>query len=285
MQTIKLLWQSLRPKQRIKNTIIFIPLVFAWLFFEPHLLLKTTLWFVLFCLFVWTSYILNDIKDIPYDQQHPKKKHRPLASGKLNKKVALYTSIILLILSLTSLFFLNLHAWIIGIIYIVNTTIYTNCTKKIAILDVFSISLGFVLRWVLWAILIDVQISPWLLVVLFFGSLLLWYLKRYQERHLTTNTRENIRDYDPNFLQHLINSLITTVIVAYAFYSFNSTQSNTMLLSLPLVVYILYRFLYIVTVKKEYEKNIDSLLYSDSHIKISLLLYVVVVFCIIYIWW
>jgi len=277
------LW--MRPKQWIKNFIILIPLVFSWSFFDINLLQDSILWFILFSIFVWSIYILNDFKDIDLDKNHPKKKNRPLASWKLNKKFALILSFFLILLSLTFSYFLFWNiVFLLFFFYLLNTIFYIFWIKNIVILDIFSISWWFILRWLIWIFLINTDLSIWFLLILFFWSLLLWFLKRYQEVKLWLKSRKNIELYNEEFLKYVISMITTLIIMAYSFYTFNSVQNQFLIVTIPFVVFWLIRYFYNIFFLQKYKEWIEEVILWDKFLLSNLFLYLLIVFWIIYFW-
>lgn len=273
---------ALRPKQRIKNIIIFIPLLFSHLFTNFSSIIRTFVIFIVFCVFVWCTYIFNDYKDIEKDRQHPKKKNRPLASWKLNKNFALILSIILLIAALIfSFIFWWISIWVLFLAYLVNTVLYTLIIKKFEILDVFSIALWFIIRWLIWVYIINVELSPWLLIILFFWALWFWFLKRYQEVMLSWDIRTNITKYNEKFLEQVISIVTWIVIISYTLYTFNSVQSKLMVITIPFISYIIIRYYYNIFFLKKYEDSIETIILHDKPIVISSILLVIILFVIL----
>lgn len=277
------LW--MRPRQWIKNFIILIPLVFSWSFFDFDLLQNSILWFILFSIFVWSIYILNDFKDIDLDKNHPKKKNRPLASWKLNKNFALIFSIFIIFLSLFfSLFLFWKIIFLLFFLYFLNTIFYIFWIKNIVILDIFSISWWFILRWLIWIFLINTDLSIWFLLILFFWSLILWFLKRFQEVKLWVNSRKNLELYNEEFLKYVISMLTTLIIMAYSFYTFNSVQDQFLAVTIPFVVFWLIRYFYNIFFLQKYKEWIEEVIFWDKFLLINLFFYLLIVFLIIYFW-
>jgi len=277
------LW--MRPKQWIKNFIILIPLVFSWSFFDINLLQDSLLWFILFSIFVWSIYILNDFKDIDLDKNHPKKKNRPLASWKLNKKFALIFSFFSILSSLIFSYFLFWNVvFLLFFLYLLNTIFYIFWIKNIVILDIFSISWWFILRWLIWIFLINTDLSIWFLLILFFWSLLLWFLKRYQEVKLWLKSRKNIELYNEEFLKYVISMITTLIIMAYSFYTFNSVQNQFLAVTIPFVVFWLIRYFYNIFFLEKYKEWIEEVILWDKFLLSNLFFYFLIVFWIIYFW-
>lgn len=270
---------ALRPKQRIKNIIIFIPLLFSHLFVDFGSIFRVIIIFITFCIFTWCTYIFNDYKDLEKDKNHPQKKNRPLVSWKLNRRFALILSLVLLLVSLLfSFFFWWKIVWILFVIYLINTVLYTLYFKYYEIVDVFSIALWFVIRWLIWTFIINVEASSWFLIILFFWALWLWFLKRYQEVMLSSNTRVNINKYNESFLEQVISIVTWIVIISYALYTFNSIQTKLMVITVPLLAFIIIRYYYNIFYLKKYEDSIETIIFHDKSIIIcSILLFIILI--------
>ena len=275
---------ALRPKQWIKNIIIFIPLLFSWLFTDVNSIIKSVIIFFLFSIFVWCTYIFNDYKDIEKDKEHPTKSMRPLASWKLNKWFAIWFWSLILILSLYFWFYYWWKiVWILFIVYLFNTLLYTIKLKQIEIIDIFSIAIWFIIRWLIWTYIINVPISVWLMIILFFWSLRLWFLKRYQEVMLWKNTRENISKYNSIFLEQIISLITWIIIISYSLYTFNSVQSERMVITIPFITFLVIRYYYNIFFLKKYREPIENIILHDKHIiTCSIILFILIISIILY---
>jgi len=274
---------SMRPKQWIKNIIIFIPLIFSWWIFNLDLFSNSFLWFLIFSIFVWNIYILNDIKDIDFDKKHPKKKNRPIASWKLNKNISLFIAILLILTTLfLSYYYFSVIVFGFFLLYLLNTLLYIFYVKNIVILDIFSISFGFIIRWLIWIYLIKVEVSIWFLPILFFASLVWWFLKRYQELKMWENSRKITKFYSEDFLKQIISMLTTLIIMSYSFYTFNSIQSHYLTLTIPFVLFWIIRFMYNIFFLEKYSEWIEDIILKDKFIIFDIFLYFFTVIWIIY---
>lgn len=287
---LRLILSSMRPGQWVKNLLLFAGLIFSQNFFVPEMLLKSVFAFVLFCLISGNVYILNDIIDLEYDKSHPLKSKRAIASGQLKVSSALAFSIILIIGSFILSFYLNRNFGFIGLAYFVLNLVYSQYLKHIVIIDVMSISAGFVLRAVAGAVVIDVTISPWLIVCTTLLALFLGFGKRRQEllilEEKATGHRKILSEYSPYFLDQLISVVTASTVVAYAFYTV-SPEVKTKLgvshleLTIPFVLYGIFRYLYLIH-QKEKGGSPAQLLLTDKPILIDVLFWLVSVFLILY---
>lgn len=272
----------LRPKQWVKNSIIFLPLIFSWNIFNQEMTISTVYVTILFSFFVWSTYIINDFKDIEKDRNHPTKSKRPLASWKLNKYLALILSIILIIWIPIYVFYeFYFFVSCFFLAYLLNTIVYTFYLKNIVIIDVFSIAIWFVIRWLVWIYVINVVLSYWLLIMLFFWSLFLGFLKRFQEIKLGVHSRKNINEYNEEFLKQIISMLATILLLSYTLYSFQSVQGETMIITLPIVSFAIIRYYYNIFFMNKFEKWVEEIIFGDKFLIWSIWLYLGVVFLIL----
>jgi 4-hydroxybenzoate polyprenyltransferase len=274
---------ALRPKQWLKNIIVFIPLFFSDSIGDVHKILQSACIFILLSLFIGSTYIFNDIKDRVKDAQHPVKKHRPLASKKLHIYVAVIGALILLIATAWLMrYYFGAMVFLLAIVYLCNTTLYNLGIKQLVILDVFSIGMGFVLRWIIGTFAINVELSQWLLIMLFFGALFLGFLKRYQEVKLWTTTRSTMHEYNEEFLRQIISIITWILLIAYTLYTFNSTQPTSIILTVPIVAFVIIRYYYHIFTLQKHAESIEDIILGDKQIVISGVLYVIVFLAIRY---
>lgn len=238
--------------------------------------------FLLFCLFVGSTYIINDYFDIDRDKKHPKKSKRPLASWKLNKYFALILSIlILLLIPLVTYYNYSLIILALFLLYLINSIFYSTYIKNIVILDVFSIAIWFVIRWLIWTYIINVELSYWFIIMLFFGSLLLWFLKRYQEVKLWIDSRKNIKEYNEEFLKQIVSMITTVLLLSYALYTFQSIQNKFMIYTLPIVSFWIIRYYYNIFFLNKFDNSIEEIIFDDKFLLWSIIIYFGVVFFIL----
>jgi len=223
MNSVKLIFLSMRPKQWAKNLFLFAGITFALKLAEIDSILTVLGAFFCFCGVSGSVYILNDIADREKDQAHPVKSTRPIASGNLGIRSAFIALLFILIVSLISSFHFGNSFFIITIIYFVMNLFYTFYLKNIIILDVFTIAVGFVLRAIAGAVVISVEISPWLLICTMFLSLFLAICKRRNElvtmENNATSHRYVLKKYTPNLLDQWISIMTPSTLMAYALYT------------------------------------------------------------------
>lgn len=248
----------MRVKQWLKNGFIFAALVFDRQLTNFEAGFRTLVGVVIFCLLSSSVYIFNDLFDIRADQKHPTKKNRAIASGRISISVAILLGIILSIGSLLCAFFVSRPFFAICAIYLVLNLAYSKWLKRIPILDVMIIASGFVLRVAAGVSLIEVErFSPWLYVVTTLLSLYIGFGKRRAELSLLAaeaNQHRVVFDgYTLPFLDQLITIVSATTIVSYSLYTFsapNLPSNHAMMLTIPFVLYGIFRYLYLIQVEK-----------------------------------
>ncbi len=253
----KSIFITMRPKQWTKNVFIFAALVFDGQLLEVGPFTQTLVGFILLCLASSTVYIINDIADIEQDKQHPKKRHRPLASGRLSVRVAWIATIVLGVATLAVSFTLNRWFGALVLTYILMNLLYSYRLKHVPIIDVFIIASGFVLRVGAGVMLITVErFSPWLYVCTTLLALFLGFGKRRAELSLLAdkaNTHRKVLDgYTISFLDQLITIVSAMTIMAYSLYTFSAENlpgNHLMMLTIPFVVYGIFRYLYLIHVE------------------------------------
>ena len=279
--------RATRPKQWTKNLIVFLALLFtlneAW---DPNdvsgllsLATRTTLAFVIFSALSSAVYLVNDIFDLESDRSHPKKRFRPAASGQLPISVAWVGAAVLAAAALSSAFLLEPVFGAISTVYLAAMVAYTLAIKRLIILDVFAISLGFILRTVAGAVVLGVPISPWLYICTGLGSLFIALAKRRSELSLAGENAQSqrgaLRDYTLPVLDQLISVVATSTALAYALYTFtapNLPENHAMMLTIPFVVYGLFRYIYLMHTK-ELGENPEDIIISDAPLLIAVVLW------------
>lgn len=240
---------SIRPRQWYKNLIVFIAIVFS------HNLASTSAWidsitaFIIFCLLSGSVYLINDIIDIKKDRQHPTKRKRPIASGKLKRSHASIIALILLTGSLYGAFSLNTLFGLVSTSYFLLFMMYSLWLKHIVIVDILTISTGFVIRAIAGAVAISVVFSPWLVICTFLLALFLALGKRRHELVLlgsnANNHRKILDDYSVPMLEQMISIITSSLIVSYSMYTF-LTGNYYMMLTIPFAIYGLFRYLHLI---------------------------------------
>jgi len=287
----KALIKTMRPKQWTKNTVVFAPLIFDEKLFQPTLLARTSLAFLLFCLISSTVYIINDLTDIEKDRLHPKKRERPLASGALSPGVAMAAAGLFIMISMPIAFWLDSGFGLILVSYLLLNIAYSFYLKHLVIIDVLVIAAGFVLRVAGGVAVVGVErFSPWLYLVVSLGALFLGFGKRRHELLLLADGadahRAILAEYTLPFLDQLIALVTSTMVIAYSLYTFsapNLPDNHAMMLTIPAVLYGLFRYLYLIHVKKEGGAP-DELLLSDKPLLATATIWVLAVIVVLYVW-
>ena len=275
----------LRPKQWTKNLLLFAGLIFSMNLFQLTLLYQSLIAFISFCLLSSCVYIINDMVDIKEDRQHPKKQHRPLAAGKVGLKQVIAVLTALLIISLYLAWSVNTLLLLLGVVFFALCLAYSLWFKYMVILDVFAIALGFLLRAVAGGVAINVDISPWFLVCTLLLSLFLALTKRRQESiNLESNGtlhRKVLEHYPIQYLDQLISIVTAATILAYSLYTFTASNSNLFMLTIPFVIYGIFRYLYLVH-KEQLGENPEEILLQDKPTIINISLWVLLSIFILY---
>ena len=282
--------RSLRPKQWTKNLIVYFALFFTmnetW---DPSdisnvidMLGKASITFLLFCVLSSGIYIINDLFDTESDRHHPIKKTRPIASGKLPIFIAWPFSIIMIAIGISVSFYLNHSLIFVSVTYVLLSILYSYILKHVFILDVMLISTGLILRAAAGAVALSVPISPWLYACTGLGALLIALCKRKSELLNSVNTeavqRKTLSQYTTSLLDMFISIVAPSTLITYTLYTFTSPNlpdNHVMILTVPIVVYGLFRYLYLVHVRHKGE-NPEDILVSDVPLMLSILFWLVI---------
>jgi 4-hydroxybenzoate polyprenyltransferase len=284
---LRALLKTMRPRQWTKNAFLFAALVFDGKLFHLPDFLHTLAGFGLFCLISSAVYIFNDLLDIESDRQHPVKKDRPIASGKLPMWVAVTAGSLLVLFSLVAGYLLARQFALTLLVYFILMLAYSKWLKRILILDVLILAAGFVLRVHSGTTLIVVErFSPWLYVLMTLLALYLGFGKRRAELSLLAQGASGHRKVFDGYTIPLLDQFITivsgTTIVAYALYTFfRPGAPESLMLTIPFVVYAIFRYLYLVQVK-EIGGEPEEILLSDRPLQISIVLWGLAILTIFY---
>ncbi|MBS1253888.1 MAG: Decaprenyl-phosphate phosphoribosyltransferase [Anaerolineales bacterium] len=288
INTVSALVRSMRPKQWPKNAFVFAAIVFDGQLFEVALISRVVLAAIIFCLVSGVVYLINDLVDIEKDRQHPKKRHRPLAAGALSPTTATVAAIAIISGSLPLSFLLSTAFGAVVTGYFVLQVAYSFILKNRVIIDVLSVAAGFVLRAVAGAVVIRVTISPWLYVCTTLLALLISFSRRRHELALlaseASNHRASLDDYSIQLLDHMTSIVASTTIIAYSLYTFlapNVPANHAMMLTIPFVLYGIFRFLYLIHIQNQGGSPEDMLL-KDKPLLINFTLWGLTVIAILY---
>lgn len=281
---------SMRPKQWVKNVFIFAGLVFARHLFDMSLLVRVSVGFILFSLAASGTYIFNDIKDRKRDKEHPEKRKRPIAAGRLQITKAWIASLVLTTIALFMSFILDFSFFIILVAYVVINTLYTIKIKQVVILDVMCIAFGFLFRVLAGTTLAGVGPSDWLIICTVTVSLFLGFSKRRHELASigpnATNHRKVLADYSITFLDQMIAVATACTVMSYALYTIAHETvakfgTRNLIFTIPFVIYGIYRYLYLIHLK-DLGGNPTGILLTDPPLIFNGLLWLVAVIFIIY---
>ncbi|MGI6379572.1 MAG: decaprenyl-phosphate phosphoribosyltransferase [Anaerolineae bacterium] len=252
------LLRAMRPKQWAKNAFLLPALFFDGRFFDPPSLVRVLAALVLFCGISSAIYLINDLVDMEKDRQHPDKRHRPLASGALAPATAAVAALLLLAVCLPLAFALEVGLGLTAVLYVALMLAYDYWLKHVVILDMMTISAGFVLRVHAGAVVAHVsRFSPWLYVCATLLALFIAVNKRRHELILLAENANNHRSildqYTVEFLDDVTSLVTAAVLVSYSFYTFSTpvdAGTHRMMLTIPFVFYALLRYLYLVRTKQ-----------------------------------
>ncbi|MBP8952150.1 MAG: decaprenyl-phosphate phosphoribosyltransferase [Armatimonadetes bacterium] len=284
------LFKAMRPKQWTKNLLLFAALLFAKEYAQADSVLRVVAAFVLFCILSGTVYLVNDVADLEQDRNHPRKRLRPIASGALSPGIALAAAAILAPLCVVGCFFVSTPTGLVAVAYLGLTLSYHFMLKHVVILDALAVSGGFVLRAVAGAEAIQVEISPWLLLCTLLLALFLTFTKRRQElvalEEDARTTRQILSEYTPELLDQMIAVVTASTLMSYCLYTISDRTvgevgSRDLIFTIPLVIYGIFRYLYLVHRHGQGEAP-DRVLLTDAPLLATVALYVVVVAIIFY---
>lgn len=284
------LLRSFRPSQWAKNVFVLAPLFLAQKLGESQALNAAALAFIAFCMASSAVYLINDIRDREQDRRHPFKRHRPVASGKLSVGVAAGAAVVLIgatvaIGSQLGLLFLSIVLGYLGL-----NLLYTFWLKRVVILDVMIIAIGFVLRVAGGAAAIRVEISAWLFLCTIFVALFLAFSKRRHELIQLADSpeaqRQVLNDYSAPFLDQMINVVTASTVISYALYATSPVTvakigTNSLVLTVPLVLMGILRYLYLIYQRADDHSPTEALI-RDLPFMINILVWGIMVLWIVY---
>jgi len=283
------LLKTMRPRQWTKNAFVFFALVFDKQLLQLPAFLNTLAGFALFCLVSSAVYIFNDLADLEADRQHPEKKKRPLPSGQLPQGAAWTAGVLLAAVTLPLGWLLSpFFAGVLAFYFLINLA-YSRWLKHVPILDVMIVAAGFVLRVHAGTTLIHVErFSPWLYAVTTLGALYLGFGKRRAElallAHGAGSHRKVLEGYTLPLLDQYITIVSAATILAYSLYTFsapNLPANHSMMLTIPFIAYIIFRYLYIIQVTHDAGAP-EEVLLSDRPMQIAIFLFGLAVIAVFY---
>lgn len=294
-----------RPKQWVKNSAVFAALIFSGSLFDPNIQLKSFYAFLLFCGFSSATYILNDVFDIERDKLHPFKNKRPIASGIIKPAVGIFIALVLIFTLLPFAFKISPAFFLASVLYLILQLFYSAYLKQVILLDVIVIAAGFVLRVYAGVWAIDAHLNVWFLLSVISFALFLAIGKRRSELTLmqakASQHRETLLHYPENLLDILTSMFANSTWLTYALFAFQQppiltpvnissfliqldvtvTQVKYLMITVPVVIYGVMRYLYIIYEKKEGESP-ERVLVTDIPLLSSVILWLTLVIIITY---
>jgi 4-hydroxybenzoate polyprenyltransferase len=282
----------MRPKQWVKNVFIFAAVVFDKQLNKPVALANTVGAVLAFCLISSGVYLVNDLVDIEKDRQHPTKRKRPLPSGALDPKIALAAAIAIPLICIPAALALNVALGAILTAYYGMMLLYSFYLKHVVIIDVMTIAAGFVLRVAAGVVVIDVaRFSPWLYVCMTLLALFLGVGKRRHELFTlgenANSHRSSLEHYSLELIDQMSVVVTSAAIMAYSLYTFSAPNlprldgQPLMMLTIPFVLYAIFRYQYLIHVRKEGGTPEDIVL-GDLPFIVDLALYGIAVLILMY---
>ncbi len=270
--------KSMRPHQWYKNFVIFLCIIFSKNILNLEMWLDLLLIFFVFCMLAGSQYMLNDLKDIEKDRLHPKKRNRPIAAGLLPVKNALFISFTIMAVSLAIAFSMGQLVGIVSLLYLVNSIVYSFYFKNFAIVDAIFIAVGFVIRAIVGCVVINVVISPWLILCVFLLALVLTFGKRRHELDGDQNSRNSLSQYNITMSETLLNSSVSMLLMSYALYTVSI--HTAMMLTLPFAFYGVFRYVQLINLKGIGEEV--ELLMKDKPFVLNIMLWVFLTVLVLY---
>jgi len=246
---LKDLIKSARPRQWTKNLLVFAGLIFAGKFTEPDAVRLAVLTFFAFCFASSAGYIFNDILDREGDRLHPEKRERPIASGRLKVAHAAIFAFFIFILGYVIAWLAHRNAVLSLALYTLNQLFYSTVARKVAILDVFIIAFGFLIRAAAGAVVLEVTISKWLLLCTLLLALFLGYAKRRHELEFALESRSSLGGYTLPLLDQLIAISAAASVISYCLYAISSQTAFShplLVLTIPFPLFGVFRYMAII---------------------------------------
>ncbi len=289
---IKQYLKLLRVKHWLKNILVFLPLFFSKNIFNGPIILKGIIAFFIFSFVSSVIYIINDINDIELDRNHPTKKERPLASGKISVKIAIILITILLLIIATLTIYLynsanNILIIVIPVLYLILNIAYSLKLKHIPIIDVAILVSGFVFRVYYGGSVCDIEISSWLYLMIMFGSFYLGFGKRRNElkQNNLNNTRKVLKYYNKEFLDKNMYLSLSLAIISYSLWCVDpitklNISSDYLILTIPLIMIIFQK--YSLIIEGDSDGDPIEVILNDKILILLIFIYIFIMSCIIY---
>jgi len=277
--------KAMRPNQWIKNFFIFAGLIFSGNLFNVDLVIRSIGVLFLFCLVAGSSYIINDVLDLESDRKHKEKAQRPLAAGQLKVSHGLTGAVIIVLVAIATSFVLGFNFAMVLITYFLMNLLYSLYLKKLVIIDVLVISLGFVLRVLGGILAIGAVPTPWIIMCTIFLSLFIALCKRKQEivflEKDTSLHRGILKKYTLTYLDQLINFSSTATVFSYVMFTAISGRNINLMYTIPFVLYGVMRYMYLVFVEKKTFSPTDALM-QDQPLQRTVIIWLFSIILILY---
>jgi 4-hydroxybenzoate polyprenyltransferase len=276
----------------MKNVVVFAALILTGQLGDPQKTWLTIAAFVLFCAASSSVYLVNDLADVRQDRLHPKKRHRPLAAGELEPAVALGVAVALAVFALVGGFVMNPAMGGVILAYLALQMAYTFALKHFVIVDVLTIAGGFVLRVLAGGLAIGSPISPYLYLSMIFLALFQGFAKRRHELRVLSDAagahRPSLNEYTTNVLDQFIVIAATSTVVTYSLYAITTParpagiSANMLLLTIPFILYAVFRYLFLVQVREE-GGTPEEMLLTDLPLLLSVFAWALSLLVILYV--
>ncbi len=295
--------RAFRVNQWIKNLVIFTAIIFSGKLFDP-VLFTQSLWAVgIFCVLSSTSYLLNDIIDYQQDRKHPVKRHRPIASGQISLQSATFMVFVFTIISLVVSLFFSVPFFFLALVFLLLHFFYSLYLKRFPVIDIFSISLSFMIRTFAGEVATGYHVPIWLLLTIFFISLFMATVKRHAELvSIGREARAALTGYNEYHLYFLTTTFATLTIIAYSFYAFFYEAPDNenpitgffsqiypafearrwLMVTIPLVVYGVARYAQLLYERTEGERP-ENVITRDVPLVVTIFTWAAVVIILTYI--
>ena len=285
MKQAKQVIRLLRPAQWYKNLLIFLPIIFSGNLLNLGMLLLTIAGFASLCAVSSANYIINDIIDRKKDKKHPEKKSRPLASGRIKIWQAVGILVLLLITSIGFALPLNINFFYTVAFLLGFTLLYSLLLKREPFLDIIVIGINFVVRAIAGTFIICVEVSPWLILGVFFLALFLAVSKRHADALFLGKSaqkhRNSLKTYTPELTSALMIIATILLVMSYSLYSFLSDQTPYLIFTLPFALYLIFRYFFLVYAGSAVARHPERV-FLDIRMDIALVLWIAVTFSILY---
>ncbi|HLE05911.1 MAG TPA: UbiA prenyltransferase family protein [Candidatus Nanoarchaeia archaeon] len=274
-----------RVKQWYKNLVIFIPLLFTRGLFNFNLFLLTFAGFLCLCLMSSANYVINDLLDYDSDRLNPLKKHRPIASGAVSKRLAFFSFLVLFVVSLFFSYLLGFVFMLFPLFLFVSTLLYSVWLKRVPLVDLLVIAFNFVLRTNSGAVLLGVTVSEWLTLMIFLLALFLGLGKRYgtvlKLGKKASSYRKVFSFYSKELTGSLLNIVVGMLLISYCFYTFFGQANRFIMFSIPVFFFVVFRYLSLIYQGSLLSLNTE-LLFKDKPLFFGLTVWFVIVLLVLY---